>query len=170
MKRLIYALLPLVIALLLVGCTGRDGRDGKTYLKIRLIDCNFYWDSNPAIPDGFSTEVYYTSRAGRYLYEYHCIDGTVWDGTYTLHRIPGEEGGFMSDGADGIDLFYTLTCSFAGPSLTYYEDGKCKSVTPLHTGDDLVEIIHENGSYRIHVQATRNGGKSTTETSKYQAR
>ena len=170
MKRLIYALLPLVIALMLVGCMGKDGKDGQVYLKIRLIDCTRYWDSNPSIPHGFSTEVFYTCRPGTYLYEFDCTDGTTWDGTYTLRAYPGEKGGFMYNGVDGLNRFYTLSCSFAGPKLTYYEEGREKLVTPLHEGDDMVEIIHDDGIYRIHIKATRNSDKAKTETPKYQAR
>lgn len=167
MKRLIYALLPLMIALLLVGCMGKDGKDGRVLLRIRLIDVTRYWDNNPAIPVGFSTEVYYTSQPGTYLYEYDCTDGTTWDGTYRLRKSYGEEGGFMSDGADGLDRYYTFTCDFAGPNLTFYYEGGEKTVTPIYTGDDMVEIIHDDGVYQIHITAKRNSGKVKADTPKH---
>jgi len=170
MKRTITMLLPLAIALLLMGCMGSNGRDGQVYLRLRLIDVTSYWDDNEAIPYGFSTEVYYTSRAGNYEFEYQCTDGTEWEGTYRLRRNLGELGGFMRNGADGLDRYYTFTCRIEGPKLTFYEDGKEKVVTPLHTDDDMIEIIHDDGAYQIHIKATRNGGKAKAENPKYIAR
>ena len=71
MKRTILILLTLVIALLLAGCMGRNGRDGAVLLKIRLIDVTRYWDNNDGIPHGFSSEVYYTCRANSYNFKYN---------------------------------------------------------------------------------------------------
>lgn len=170
MKRTILILLTLVIALLLAGCMGRNGRDGAVLLKIRLIDVTRYWDNNDGIPHGFSSEVYYTCRAGSYSFEYDCTNGIEWEGTYTLVRNRGESGGFMSNGADGLDRFYTLTCSVSGPNLTFYQEGKEKVVTPITTDDGMVEIIHDDGAYKIHITATRNGEKTKAENPKYIAR
>ncbi|HPV15483.1 MAG TPA: hypothetical protein PL126_07540 [Candidatus Cloacimonadota bacterium] len=170
MKRILLILLPLVIALLLAGCIGRDGKDGAVLLKIRLIDVTRYWDNNGAIPYGFNTEVFYTCAAGTYSFEYDCTDETKWKGHYTLERNYGEDGGFMRNGEDGLDRFYTFSCSISGPSLTFYEEGREKTVTPIITDDDMVEIIHDDGAYKIHIKATRNGDKVKAENPKYLAR
>lgn len=167
MKRISLVLLPLLIALLLLGCMGRDGKDGKVYLKIRLLDCNRYWDNNPSIPYGFSTEVYYSSSAGYYNFEFSCTDGSEWTGNYSLSKNYGESGGFLYNGDNGRDRFYTLTCSFAGPSLTYYEDGKYKQVIPLSKDEESLEIIHEDGAYKIHINAIKNSGQSQRRNPKY---
>ena len=143
----------LVIALTLVACMGKDGENGKLFLKIRLIDCVSYWDDNPNIPYGFQTDVYYSSSSGNYNFEYRTIQGTKWTGSYSLTRNYGESGGFLYNGADGKDRYYTFTCSDSGVSLTYFEDGKSKTIHPLALDDGTMQISHTDEQFKVYIQA-----------------
>lgn len=146
-----------LIALLCIGCMGKDGSPGKTYLKVQLYNCSRYWDNNPGIPYGFSEYTFYFCTAGSYSFEYDTYDGWEWTGTYALAAEPGEPGQFMGNGKDGADRYYTLQCRSSGPSFTYYtgKSGTEKRIQPTHEDEDSVEIIHSDGVWRFHLKATR---------------
>ncbi|MCB5228493.1 MAG: hypothetical protein GX122_07560 [Candidatus Cloacimonetes bacterium] len=167
MKKIKLIIGLILIGMLLFGCIGLDGTDGRIYLRIDLIDCVRYWDNNDSIPFGFSVNSYYRCFPGSYSFEYETTSGREWSGTYTVTSEKGSPGGFMYDGEDGRDRFYTLACHPNGPSLTYYHqrnDGMGKTIQPQIADEDNIEIIHSDGIYRFHLHASRKPGTQKTKT------
>lgn len=117
----------LVVALVFtfISC-GSDGKDGKYYLSIDDVTCvSRYWDDNSCIP--YNLRYYYyngpCSNARKFNYEFDLCSGGGWTGTYTVSINPGEDGGFISDGSDGSNRYYTLSLYSSGKSLTYFKNG-----------------------------------------------
>ncbi len=157
MRRVLICLMLLLSVLMMFGCKGKNGLDGRIYLKIWLINCTSYTDNNDGIPFGFSTTTFYLCDPGTYDYEYYTEDDWHWWGTYTLVAEEGEEGGWFVNGDDGADRHYTLTCQSSGPTLTYTlgKNGPSKTIPAIQTGDNEFEINHSDGKYRFHIKAYR---------------
>ncbi len=166
MRRALICLLLLLSLLMMFGCKGKNGEEGKTFLKVWLINCTRYWDNNPGIPFGFNTTTFYLCNPGTYDYEYDTSDGWEWWGTYTLVAEEGEEGGLFQNGDDGEDRRYTFTCQSSGPTLTYtVGKGKdAKLLTPVQVGEDEFEINYSDGKYRFEVKAFRRASTGGTRT------
>lgn len=116
----------LLIMLAFTACTGEDGADGDVYIAYSWIGgLDDLYTEDPAFPP-YSTVyngVYKQTRPGTFYFEYvhSYAPYTLWYGTYTLKADAGEDGGFMKDGDDGIDLYYELYLWSDGPELTVYD-------------------------------------------------
>ncbi len=166
MRRVLICMLLLLTVLMMFGCKGKNGLDGKIFLKIWLVNCTSYWDNNPGIPFGFNSSTFYLCNPGTFDYEYYTTDDWHWWGTYTVVAEEGEEGGWFVNGDDGADRYYTLTCTSSGPSLTFTLGNGKQSwvVKPVQTGENEFEINHSDGKYRFHLKAWREAGSGGTRT------
>lgn len=119
-KLLLFVLVVLFGSLLMNGCMGDDGDDGRAYLSFDwdwYVDS--YWDNNPNVPYSISKNRDYNVKAGTYSFSYNCSDGVgnFWgyDGTYRITINKGEAGkAFGVDGADGNDKYFNLFLSGNG--------------------------------------------------------
>jgi len=112
----------LMIVAILTNCTGEDGEDGNVYLSINEYTNSTitkYWDDNDDIPYGLDYGTYYSVNEGIFNYSYTVraeengyTSEKLFEGTYTITREKGEDGGFMSDGDDALDSYYDFYCGF----------------------------------------------------------
>ncbi len=128
MKRKFYYIFSIFI-LIFLTCCGKDGKDGDVYLKITLhYPVVSYWDNNSSIPYGLNQYTFYRCSPGTYSYEYSWYDSYgsewIWYGTYKLVEDEGEKGGFLIDGEDGNDKYYTIHCYSSGPFIDIDYSGK----------------------------------------------
>ena len=107
-----YLLVFILLSVIVINC-GSDGVDGDAYLSFEwdwYVDG--YGDDNPGIPSSISENVNYKVNPGTYEFAYVCSDGEgnswYFDGTYKIKIEEGTEGGFLTDGDDGDDKYYTL--------------------------------------------------------------
>ncbi len=121
LKPIVFGLL---IMLAFTACTGDDGADGDVYIAYSWTgSLDDLYTEDPAFGSTVYNGVYERTRPGTYYFQYvhSYAPTTLWYGTYTLRADPGEDGGFMKDGDDGIDLYYELYMWSFGPELTVYD-------------------------------------------------
>ena len=118
MKKILALLILVVSISMMLGGCGKDGKNGDAYLAIDWVFTPVtYWDNNSGIPDTFYKGTFYQVNPGTYNFEYTAWDYSYYSGTYTLVINKGTKGGFMKDGKDGRDIYYTLWLYSDGPEL-----------------------------------------------------
>lgn len=181
-KNLNSFFLAIIIACMITSC-GSDGKDGKYYLSIDDVTCvSRYWDDNSCIPYNLR---YYSyngpcSNNKTFNYEFDLCTGGGWKGTYYVSVNEGKEGGFISDGEDGSNRYYTLSLYSSGKTLTYFKNGngrkdvssddKNRQVYNVfsNTKNKVDTTIHFKDGYLKITGVFTPNGSSLTHNPKYQ--
>lgn len=101
---------------------GEDGQDGDAFIAYSwAVGPIAFYTEDPAFAGQsyISNGVYKSATAGTYYFEYIAWDDSYWYGEYTVYVDEGTEGGFLTDGFDGEDIYFELACYSTGPS--FYE-------------------------------------------------
>ena len=124
-------------------CWGVDGIDGNAWLSLdySLVQPDYIWGDNPAIPTVFDYGVNHLSPPGefRLYYEGAFIDGCCpveyfWDVNYLIWINPGSYGDCYANGYNGADSYLRI---FMDP----YEPG-FERINKTHPGLE-VEILDQ---------------------------
>lgn len=158
-KVAVFAMISLLI-LGLVSC-GKDGKDGKPYLKINWDGVILrYTDDLSGTPDPVVKDVYYECEAGTYHVEYihRDNDDVLWKGTLTMEKgEDGGDGGLFSKGDDGDDIFYELYLySYIGPQFYDYGTLRLKQTEGGAAGRDgktVQRIVRDGWIITLEVES-----------------
>jgi hypothetical protein len=175
MKKTFYPYVAFIfIAVLVSSCdgpNGPDGRDGNAYVKITSSDGTLNSDATfLSFPPTYYYDQFYATDPGTYAFSflasyydsYGDYHSTSWSGIYTITTNSGSPGGegkpfgqHGHPGADGIDEYYKLDCTYSYGLDIYDNSYLFKS--PVVNADTLVEgkVYMRNftdAKYKIHIE------------------
>lgn len=155
-QKKVQKVIAVLIILSLTACEkawhGQDGQPGDAYLALTWAEAEpSYIDAGTgAIPPVFYWGDYYKARPGSYTMYY---EGSVWMGMgwanyawevmYEIWEIPGENGDWYYNGANGPDQYFTIECNPFGPYIgSSYKSGE------LAEGFELIEAAENEISVK----------------------
>lgn len=122
MKRVVVLIS--VIAMILVGCSGPDGKAYQKYWWTGSL--GYIFDTNPSTPATIYNDVYFATNPGSYYLEYQSWNGSQW---YMYYKISVQSGGLFFSAGD--DSWFEIGLYSTGPVLYRWssasvEDGNGK--------------------------------------------
>ncbi len=146
-----FFFLTMSIAFIFTSC-GSDGKDGKYYLSIDDVTCvSRYWDDNSCVP--YNLRYYYyngpCSNNKTFNYEFDLCTGGGWKGTYFVSVNEGEKGGFISDGDDGSNRYYTLSLYSSGKTITYYKNDNGRNDASVEDKNRPIYNVFSNTKNKV---------------------
>ncbi len=121
-KLFVIVVFPVLFSFSCEMFTGEDGIDGDAFIAYSwAVGPILFYTEDPAFTDQsyIYNGRYEDAAPGTYYFEYISWDDSFWFGEYTIYINEGTEGGFLTDGINGEDIYFELACYSFGPS--FYE-------------------------------------------------
>ncbi len=138
----------LLVLSTLIGC-GMPGDDGDSYVAYSWAVGPFsFYSTDPAFSGRsfIGNNTYYKSDEGTWYMEYQSWDESLWWAEYEVYREEGKDGALFTDGSDGDDLYFEISCLSSGPSLYIWDRPYGGWVVSSGVKSEAIAVIGAKGT------------------------